>query len=196
MSAAKNRRAAVLRETVWAALLLSVAAYSEASQAAARIAVDLGTADGTPGSTVFVPLNIAVPEHATVTRLELDVQFDKNLLAFLRAEPTPLAKAEGVELSTAVEEDREDSTRSVLRVSATSTRGFTSSAIADLFFQISREATPTGSTSHKAGAITTVLKRTARVTAGGAELRSVEGRDGEIDITEGVALFGCFFYMH
>lgn len=190
-----SRRVRVLAAAL-AAFAFCGPSYAQSQEPAAKIAVDLGTADGPPGSTVFVPVNIAVPGTKSVTRLELDVRFDKTLLSFVRADRTPQANAEGVSLATSISDDPQDNGRSILRVTATADAGFTTSAVADLFFRISEDAKPSGSTSHKAGAITTVLEQTARVGTSPGELGLAEGRDGEIDITEGVALFGCFFYMH
>jgi hypothetical protein len=190
-----NRGARVLGATLVAIAVCGVSA-TESQESAAKIAVDLGTADGPPGSTVFVPVNIAVPDEESVTRLELDVGFDKTLVSFVRADETPQAKVAGVSLSTSIGDDSQDRSRSILHVTATAAKGFTTSAIVDLFFRVSAEAKPSGSTSHKAGTITTVLEKTARVGTTVGQLSVAEGRDGEIDITEGVALFGCFFYIH
>lgn len=165
-------------------------------QAGSGVAVDLGTADGPPGSTIFVPVNVAVPDKMSITRLELEVRFEKGLLSFVRADPTPRSKADDVKLATSTEDDPDDPRLSIVRLTATADGGLATSAVADLFFRITPDARPSGSTSHKAGAITTVLNKTARVGTGGDELTVAEGRDGEVEITEGVALFGCFFYMH
>jgi hypothetical protein len=191
-----GRSSVGLRAIAIVAVVFCCARSVHAQQAGSGVVVDLGTADGPPGSTIFVPVNVAVPDKVSITRLELEVRFEKGLLSFVRADPTPQSKADGVTLATSTEDDSDDPKLSIVRLTATADGGLATSAVADLFFRITADASPSGGTSHKAGAITTVLKKTARVRTGSDELTVAEGRDGEVDITEGVALFGCFFYMH
>ena len=85
---------------------------------------------------------------------------------------------------------------SVLAASAIAV-ALSSGAVADLFFRINPKAKPPGgSTGHKAAKFTTILKKDARVKVAEGQLAAAGGRDGEIDITSGTAIFGCFFYMH
>ena len=95
-----------------------------------------------------------------------------------------------------VEPDPNNPDRSILRITATSERPFSSGAVVDVFFRIvGKGVKPRGSTGHTAAKVTAVLKNDAKVRIG-ERLLVAKGRDGEIDITEGVAIFGCFFYMH
>ena len=180
-----------------AALTLCAPTTVAAQESASKVLVDLGTADGPPGRTVFLPLNIAVPEGTKVAELQVDVRFQKDLLSFTRAELAPQGKADEVKLTTAVEDDPDNKTQSILRIKATGAQPLGSGALADLFFRINPKAKPpTGGTGHRAAKFTAALKKDAKVNIGGTSLVAANGRDGEIDITEGVAIFGCFFYMH
>lgn len=188
--------------TLKRAILIATAVVCGAHPAAAqgaegKVTVDLGTADGPPGTTISVPVNIAVPENTTVAALELDVRFEKEVLSFTRADLAPQGKADGLELTTSVEDDPDDKSRSILRVTAAGAKPLSSGAVADLSFQINPDAKPpTGSTGHTAAKFTAVLQQDARVRIGEETMAVAEGRDGQVDVTEGVALFGCFFYMH
>jgi hypothetical protein len=193
-----------LRSVVWSigSMLVALAAWpgapTNAQDAEARtVMVDLGVADGPVGETLAIPVNIAVPDGTIVTALEMDVRFNKSLLSFARVDLAPQGKADQVKLVTAVESDPSDSTQSILRLRATAPKALGTGAVADLFFQIARDAkAPTGSTGHQAARRSTMLKKVAKVRTGDGTLAPTGGRDGEIEITEGVALFGCFFYMH
>ena len=179
------------------ALTLGVPTTVDAQESASKVHVDLGTADGPPGRTVFVPLNIAVPEGTKVTELQVDVHFQKDLLSFTRAELAPQGKADEVKLTTSVEDDPENKAQSILRINAVGAQALGSGAVVDLFFRINPKAKPpTGGTGHRAAKFTASLKKDARVKVAEGTLASAGGRDGEIDITQGVAIFGCFFYMH
>ena len=179
------------------AFLFCVAPAAHFQQAETKVIVDLGSTDGPPGRTVSIPLNITVPEGAKVTELELDVRFEKDLLSFARADLAPQGKADSVKLTTSVEDDPEKVGRSILRIKAVGAQPLSSGAVADVFFRINPKAKPpAGSTGHKAAKLTAVLKKDARVKVGDGKLAAATGRDGEIDITAGTALFGCFFYMH
>jgi Cohesin domain len=169
------------------------------SQTAPAITVDLGTADGPPGRTVSVPLNIGVPDGVSVTAMDVEIRFEKRLLEFVRVEVTPEATADSVTVTPSTETDPDAQDRSIVKLKATTTKPFRSMAVADLFFRINPKAIPpAGSTGHKAAKVTVVLKRQAQVRMGDGEgkLMAAAGRDGEIDITAGAAIFGCFFYMH
>jgi hypothetical protein len=185
----------------WLTLIVAIGALANAQaaaqQAEAKVHIDLGTADGPPGRTLSVPLNIAIPEGMKVTEFELTVRFEKDLLTFTRAELAPQGKTDEVKLTTAVEDDLEKKTGSILKITAVGGQPLGSGAIADLFFRINPKAKPPkGSTGHKAAKFTTTLKKEARIKVGEGQMLAAGGRDGEIDITQGVAIFGCFFYMH
>ena len=186
----------------WLTLVMAVVAVGQpriavAQETAAKVNVDLGTADGPPGRTVSVPLNIIIPEGMKVTELEMSVKFEKDLLSFTRTELAPQGKADDVKLTTTVADDPERKTGSILKITAVAAQPLGSGAIADLFFRINPKAKPPGgSTGHKAAKFTTQLKKDAKVKIGEGQLVAAGGRDGEIDITQGTAIFGCFFYMH
>ena len=67
--------------------------------------IDIGNADGPPGRTLTLPLNIAVPEGLKVTEIEMDVHFEKDVLSFTRADLAPQGKADEIKLTTTVEDD-------------------------------------------------------------------------------------------
>ena len=182
-----------------AVLLLTLCGVSTATaqQAELKVNLDLGTADGPPGRTLSVPVNLAVPAGLKVTEVELTVKFEKDLLSFTRADLAPQGKTDEVKLTTAVEQDPAKPSGSILRLTAVGAQALGSGAIADLFFKINPKAKPpAGSTGHKAAKFTADLKKDAKVKLADGKLVPAEGRDGEIDITSGVAIFGCFFYMH
>ncbi len=185
----------------WLTLIVTIVALSNgqaaAQQADAKVNIDLGTADGPPGRTLSVPMNIAIPEGMKVTEFELTVRFEKDLLSFTKADLAPQGKTDDVKLTTAVEDDPEKKTGSILKITAVAAQPLGSGAVADLFFRINPKAKPPGgSTGHKAAKFTAALKKDARIKMGEGQMLAAGGRDGEIDITQGVAIFGCFFYMH
>jgi len=186
------------RAVVVAGCLLAVTPAAEARQTGPMVMIDVGNADGPPGRTLSVPVNIAVPEGTQVTEFEMDVRFPKEVLAFVRAELAPQGRADNVKIATTVRDDPENAQKqSILQVKATGEQALGSGAVMDLFFRINPKAkAPTGSTGHKAARITADLDSTARVRLRDGQLADAGGRDGAIDITEGVAIFGCFFYMH
>jgi hypothetical protein len=180
-----------------AAVVLCVPHPAHSQQAESKVMLDIGNADGPPGRTLPLPLNIAVPEGMKITEFEMDVHFEKNLLSFTRGDLAPQGKADGVKLTTSVEDDPKNEKLSILKIKAISGQSLSSGAVADLFFRINPKAKPpAGSTGHKAAKFTTILKKDARVTLAEGKVVAAGGRDGEIDITSGVAIFGCFFYMH
>ena len=179
------------------AVVLSAPPQVQSQQAESKVMIDIGNADGPPGRTLTLPVNIAVPEGMKVTEFEMDVHFDKNVLSFTRADLAPQGKADEIKLTATVEDNPKDGKQSILKLKAAGGKPLSSGAIADLFFRISPKAKPPGgSTGHKAAKFTTTLKKDARVTLAEGKVVAAGGRDGEIDVTAGVAVFGCFFYMH
>jgi hypothetical protein len=142
-------------------------------------------------------MNLAIAEGMKVSELEVTVRFNKDLLIFSRVELAPQGKADDVKLTTSVEDDPEKKSDSILKITAVGPQALGSGAIADLFFRINPKAKPPGGgTGHKAAKFTAQLKKEARVKLAEGSLIAAAGRDGEIDITSGTAIFGCFFYMH
>ena len=139
-----------------------------------------------------------MPAGTQVTGFDVDITFPKDLLFFVRADLAPQGRADKVKVTTAVEDDpKNPEKQSILRVKAAGAGALGSGAVMDLFFRINPKAKPpTGSTGHKAARFTAVLDSTTRVRLQDGQLADAGGRDGAIDITEGVAIFGCFFYMH
>jgi hypothetical protein len=159
--------------------------------------IDIGNADGPPGRTLTLPVNVAIPEGMKITEISMDVRFEKNVVSFTRADLAPQGKADEIKLTTTVEDDAKDEKLSILRLKAVGGKPLSSGAVADLFFKINPKAKPPGgSTGHKASKFTTTLKKDARVTLAEGKVLTAGGRDGEIDVTAGQSVFGCFFYMH
>ena len=180
-----------------AVVLLCVPHPAQSQPPESKVMIDIGNADGPPGRTLMLPLNIAVPEGMKVTEFEMDVRFEKNVLSFTRADLAPQGKADDVKLTTTVEDDPKNEKHSILKLKAVGGQPLGSGPVADLFFRINPKAKPpAGSTGHKAAKFTTTLKKDARVTLAEGKVVAAGGRDGEIDVTAGVAVFGCFFYMH
>lgn len=167
------------------------------AQVESKVMLDIGNADGPPGRTVPLPLNISVPEGMKITEFELDVHFEKDVVSFTRADLAPQGTADEIKLTSTIEPDPKSEKHSILKLKGVTTKSLSSGAVADLFFRINPKAKPPGgSTGHKAAKFTTILKKDARVKVAEGQLAAAGGRDGEIDITSGTAIFGCFFYMH
>jgi hypothetical protein len=180
-----------------AAVILSAQSLVQSQQTESKVMIDIGNADGPPGRTLTLPVNIAIPEGTKVTQIEMDVRFEKNVLSFTKADLAPQGKADELKLTATVEDDPKDEKLSILKLKAVGEKALGSGAVADLFFRINPKAKPPGgSTGHKASKFSTALKKDARVTLAEGKVVAAGGRDGEIDVTAGQSVFGCFFYMH
>jgi hypothetical protein len=169
----------------------------QSQQVESPVMIDIGNGDGPPGRTLTLPVNIAIPEGMKITEIQMDVQFEKDVLSFTRADLAPQGTADEIKLTTTVEDDPKSAKHSILKLKAVGGKPLGSGAVADLFFRINPKAKPPGgSTGHKAAKFTTTLKKDARVTLAEGKVMTTGGRDGEIDVTAGQAIFGCFFYMH
>ena len=109
-------------------------------QAESKVMLDIGNADGPPGRTLPLPLNIAIPEGLKVTEFELDVHFEKDVLSFTRADLAPQGTADGLKLTTTVEDDPKNVKLSILKLKAVASKPVSSGAVADLFFRINPES--------------------------------------------------------
>ena len=169
-------------------LFITPALSQSSTVSAGNVRIDLGVGAGRPGGMVLVAITVTAPEDTPVVAFEQDIGFDNRVLSFESGELSSRGAAAGVQLSTAVEVDSDDPSRSILRVKATVARPLSSGDVADLGFRVNDDA-PLDTT--------TVLKNQARAkTAGGRDMFEVLGKDGDVAISTNPFIFGCFFYMH
>jgi hypothetical protein len=170
------------------AFLFLAPAAARARQADTDTVVNVGAAEGSPGTTVVVGVTVRAPDEAAKpTAFEQDVRFDTRVLAFERVEVSPLGSAAGLKVTSSTETDPADQNVGVVKLKATAERPM-SGPVLGLMFKIKEDLKE---------ATTTVLKTRARAQkTGQSALSDVGGKDGEVVVTKDPAIFGCFFYMH
>jgi hypothetical protein len=184
-----SRRSLHLSGRVAAALcvLLLVPGTAHARQTGSDVAVNIGAAEGSPGTTVVVGVTVRGPEDAQVTVFEQDIRFDTRILAFERIEVSPLGVTAGLKVTSSTDADPADKNFAIVRLKAMAERRI-SGPVLGLMFKVKEDLKE---------ATTTVLKNQVRVQkAGESTLSNVGGKDGEVVVTKDPAIFGCFFYMH
>jgi hypothetical protein len=123
-------------------------AQSAAPEVVPRVA--LAELNGTPGSSLMVPLYFTPDPKNPVRSITVDIEFVSNNLKFDHASKGTAAEQSGAELTTAVTEGKPDDknvTRSKLRITAAiadaaSKTGLPDGLLAYMLFQISLDAKP------------------------------------------------------
>ncbi len=161
---------------------------------AAPIRVIYGSAVGYPGSSVELSLYLTAPD--TVGSVESELRFSKNLLEFMSVRKSNiLESAEGVNLETKVEDDPEEKSRSVLKLSVKNSQNdskpLPTGLLAFLTFKVSPEAKPGD----------WKLDHKATVRGAGAEAKPIESAGAEAPVLsiypKGInPLLSCFFFSH
>jgi hypothetical protein len=156
-----NREQQKRRSGVWISLAWWIAAGAcfgalhpvrAEAQAASGIVprVSLAELNGTPGSSLMVPLYFTPDPKDPIRSITVDIEFVSNNLKFDHASKGTAADESGAEITAAVTEGKPDAknvTRSKLRVTTTiadpnNKKGLPDGLLAYLLFEISLDAKP------------------------------------------------------
>lgn len=150
--------------------------------------IELGVDRQPPGGEARLPVTISPPPGVQLASITIEINFPHNLLSYQSVRKGPALQSEGSELQVTVEKNPKDLNRSVLRFSATGRRAL-SGLIADLLFQISKEAKP--------GEIMRLKNTVTARDLNGKTVAGLKTREGVVSVTpHPKAALSCFFYMH
>jgi hypothetical protein len=173
------------------ALLLALFTLPAKAQNDAGVQINVGIAAAKPGDPIDIPLTLSGNENATVGSVLMHVEFPKKLLTYTDSERGLAVELADGEIKVAASDDKNDSTQTVLEISATAKSPIKPGIMGYLKFNVSTDA--------QKGVIVLKVMDTKATAADGGKMELAKGDDGQLTIfalDETIPVVGCFFFTH
>ena len=164
---------------------------SQAGGAGQSLKVNVGIAAAKPGDPIDIPVTLSAPEQVQVQSLTGHISFPRATLSYTEVERGLAVDLADGEAKGVLQEDKNDSTLSILELSISGKEAIRPGILAYLKFRVSPDA--------QKGIVPLKLVDMKATMADGGPVQLAKGDDGEITLfatDEQIPVVGCFFFTH